>query len=41
MITEPWRLDWTARDWIIGVVLSGTLVSWANKAYPCVMIASD
>ena len=26
--------------WIIGEESSGTLVSWVNKAYMCVMIAS-
>ena len=36
---EPWRLDWTARAWIIGEELSGTLVSWVSNAYTCVMIA--
>ena len=36
----PWRLDWTARAWIIGEESSGTLVSWVNNAYTCVMIAS-
>ena len=37
---EPWRLDWTARAWIIGEESYGTLVSWVNHAYTCVMIAS-
>ena len=36
---EPWRLDWTARAWIIGEELSGTLVSWVNNADTYVMIA--
>ena len=39
-ITEPWRLHWMVRGWIIGVVLSGALVSWVHRAYPCAMIAS-
>ena len=38
--TEPWRWDWAARTWIIGEGSSGTLVSWVNNAYTCVMIAS-
>ena len=37
--TEPWRLDWTARAWIIGEEPSGTLVSWVNNSYTYVMIA--
>ena len=39
-IMEPWRLDWTAKAWIIGEESSGTLGSWVNNAYMGVMIAS-
>ena len=33
-------LHWMVRGWIIGIVLSGTLVSWVHSPYQCVMIAS-
>ena len=37
--TDPWRLDWMTRGWIIGEEPSGTLVSWVNNAETNVMIA--
>ena len=33
-------LHWTVGGWIIGIVLSETLVSWVQRPYQCVMIAS-
>ena len=36
----PWRWDWAASAWITDEGSSGTLVSWVDNAYACVVIAS-